>query len=192
MKKALLGLSATVVVLACAAALYGLAWELPNEGPVTVDWKLPPGVTELASSRNRVHGFMSTFGYADLWYAGDAKAFNAYLAEYARLKDLPLQLVIHPAPGSSLRQYVSQPRAHYDWELSVKWDVALREDPKDDKAEGRAVTTLRPEGFVVTLHLFLSDAVTLDDIVVPANVEVKSGGEIEQFVAKHGAAKAKP
>jgi hypothetical protein len=192
MKKALLGLSAAVVVLACGAALYGLAMELPNEGPVTVDWRLPPGVTKLASSRNRVHGFMSTFGYADLWYAGDAKAFNAYLAEYAGLKALPLQLVIHPAPGSSLRRYVSQPRAHYDWELSVKWDVALREDPKDDKAEGRAVTTLRPEGFVVTLHLYLSDAVTLDDIVVPANVEVKSGGEIEQFVAKHGAAKAKP
>jgi len=182
MRKTLLGLSATVVVLACGAALYGLAMELPNEGPVELGWEFPAGIADLASSRNRVHGFMSTFGYADLWYAGDAKAFNAYLAEYARLKDLPLQLVIHPAPGSSLRQYVSEPRAHYDWELSVKWDVALREGPKDDKAGG----------FAVTLHLFLSDAVTLDDIVVPANVEVKSGGEIEKFVAKHQAANAKP
>ena len=94
MRKTLLGLSATVVVLACGAALYGLAMELPNEGPVDLGWKFPAGVADLASSRNRVHGFMSTFGYADLWYA--------------------------------------------------------------------------------------------------ANVEVKSGGEIEQFVAKHRAAKAKP
>jgi len=43
MKKSLLGLFATVVVLACGAALYGFAWELPNEGPVAVDWELPPG-----------------------------------------------------------------------------------------------------------------------------------------------------
>jgi len=186
-KRTLMLACATAVVLACGAALYGLARELPNEGPVELGWKFPAGVADLASSRNRVHGFMSTFGYADLWYAGDAKTFNAYLAEYAKLKDLPLQLVIHPAPGSKLRQYVSEPRVHYDWELSIRWGIALREDPKDPKAEGHAVTTLRPEGFAVTLHLYLSDAVTLDDIVVPAGVEVKSGGEIEQFAARHRA-----
>jgi len=191
-KRMLMLACATVIILACGVALYGLAMELPNEGPVELGWKFPAGVADLASSRNRVHGFMSTFGYADLWYVGDAKAFNAYLAEYAKFKDLLLELVIHPAPGSSLRQYVSEPRTHYDWELSVKWGIALQENRKDDRAEGHAVTTLRPEGFAVTLHLFLSDAITLDDIVVPANVEVKSGGEIEQFVAKRRAAKAKP
>jgi len=182
-KRMLMLACAPVIILACGAALYGLAMELTNEGPVELGWKLPPGVAELASSRNRVHGFTSTFGYADLWYAGDANAFNAYLAEYARLKDLPLQLVIHPAPGSKLRQYVSQPRVHYDWELSVRWGISLQLDRKDDKAEG----------YAVTLHLYLSDAITLDDISVPANVTVQSGDEIEQFIAKHrgrqGAAK---
>ena len=183
MKRTLMLACATVIILACGAAIYGLALKLPNEGPVELGWKFPAGVAELASSRNRVHGFMSTFGYADLWYAGDAKAFNAYLAEYARLKDLPLQLVIHPAPGSKLRQYVSEPRVHYDWELSIKWGISLQADRKDDKAEG----------FAVTLHLYLSDAITLDDISVPANVTVQSGDEIEQFIAQHrgrqGAAK---
>ena len=82
-------------------------------------------------------------------------------------------------------QYVSECRAHYDWKLSIQWGIALREDPKDAKAEGPAVTSLRPEGYAVTLHLFLSDAVTLADVAVPANVEVKSGGEIEHFVAQH-------
>jgi len=71
------------------------------------------------------------------------------------------------------------------WKLSIQWGIAVREDPKDAKAEGPAVTTLRPEGYAVTLHLFLSDAVTLADVAVPANVEVKSGGEIEHFVAQH-------
>jgi len=174
-KRMLMLACAPVIILACGAALYGLAMELTNEGPVELGWKLPPGVAELASSRNRVHGFTSTFGYADLWYAGDANAFNAYLAEYARLKDLPLQLVIHPAPGSKLRQYVSEPRAHYDWELSVKWGISLQADRRDDKAEG----------YAVTLHLYLSDAITLDDISVPANITVQSGDEIEQFIAKH-------
>ena len=80
---------------------------------------------------------------------------------------------------------MSECRAHYDWKLSIQWGIALREDPEDAKAEGPTVTTLRPEGYAVTLHLFLSDAVTLDDLAVIANVEVKSGGEIEQFVAQH-------
>lgn len=82
-------------------------------------------------------------------------------------------------------QYVSECRAHYDRKRSIQWGIALREDPKDAKAEGPAITTLRPEGYAVTLHLFLSDAVTLADVAVPANVEVKSGGEIEHFVAQH-------
>ena len=181
MKRMLMLACATVIILACGAAIYGLAMELPNEGPVELGWKFPAGVAELAGSRNRVHGFMSTFGYANLWYAGDAKAFNAYLAEYAKLKDLPLQLVIHPAPGSKLRQYVSEPRAHYDWELSVRWGMSLQADRKDDKAEG----------FAVTLHLYLSDAITLDDLSVPANVTVRSGGEIEQFAAQHPGAQVK-
>jgi len=72
-------------------------------------------------------------------------------------------------------QYVSDCCAHYDCELFIQWGIALREDPKDAKAEGPAVTTLRLEGY----------AVMLDDLAVPANVEVKSGAEIEQSVAQH-------
>jgi hypothetical protein len=43
MNKAFLVCSAAIIVLACGAALDGLAMELPNEGPVAVDWELPPG-----------------------------------------------------------------------------------------------------------------------------------------------------
>ena len=72
-------------------------------------------------------------------------------------------------------QYVSECCAHNDCELSIQWGIALREDPEDAKAEGPAVTTLRLEGY----------AVMLDDLAVAANVEVKSGAEIEQSVAQH-------
>jgi len=34
-KRMLMLACATVIVLACGAAIYGLAMELPNEGPVT-------------------------------------------------------------------------------------------------------------------------------------------------------------
>jgi hypothetical protein len=170
-------LCAVGMVLACGALVYAVAMDLPNRGPVFITQDLPAGVSELVSSRDRVHGFTSGFGYADLWYAGDAAAFNQYLAQYAQLPKLPIILVISPAPGSKLREFVSQPREHYDWQLEVKWNqpIPLSENRTDRNAEG----------YAVILHVYLSDAITLDDIQVPAGVQVRSGGEIEQFVKQH-------
>jgi len=180
MRKRKIASYAVGMILVFGSAVCAMSFILNSEGPVTFSgqmWsKLPPGVSELASSRNRVRGVM---GYGllvnnvDLWYAGDEKAFNQFLAQYARLQKLPLFFVVHPAPGSGLRKSgLLDLREHYDWRLAVS--------ARESNTEYR-----NGDGYAAVLHVYLSDAVTLDDIQVPAGLEVTSGGEIEQFVARH-------
>jgi len=157
----------TADVLAAGLPVHGLTTELATQGPLR-GWGWPAGVAELAGSRDRVKGHWSTFGHGSLYYAGDAKAFKVFLDRYARVKDFPARLVLHPATGQKGRRYVTQPSTHYDRALIIETGMAIeREKAKGEPAVPRA-----------TLHLYLSDSIGVEDLQVPLNVEVHSGGEI--------------
>jgi hypothetical protein len=174
MKTILAYSTAVAILLAASALLFGLTTELARQGPLQ-GWGWPTGVAELAGSRDRVSGYWSSFGHASLYYAGDANAFKLFLDRYATLEGFPLRLVLHPAPGQKGRRHVTQPSAHYDWVLTIETGTTI----EMEKAKGKPAVPR------ATLHLYLGDSIGVEDLQVPLNVEVHSGGEIETFVAEH-------
>lgn len=158
----------------------GLGADHPADRPVVGQNDWPAGLAELLNADGRVGGF---FVNASDWFffQGDAKTFNAWLAKYATLKDTPLRLVLHPGRGTDRRPWSKEgeTRLPVDWQVDVinrQWTREAIEEKQPVKA-----------GHDVTVHVFLGGQVRLDDLDVPLDVEVRSGGEIEEFVAHHAA-----
>jgi hypothetical protein len=70
----------------------------------------------------------------------------------------------------------TDPDVRFDWLLYVDGLMRSGVAKKDPPPECRP-----------TLHLYLGDNIGLDEILVPLEVEVKSGGELEDFLSEHTA-----
>jgi hypothetical protein len=175
-KKAFVLSLAAVIVLACGVSIFAMRFTMPNDKPVPRQDRWPAGLAELASSRNRVRSYGLNFGSDAYYYAADAKAFNAFLAGYANLKDTPLLLVIHPGLGVKGRAAQTDPDVRFDWLLFVDALTPTADAKKEPRPKCRA-----------TVHLYLGDNIGLDDLQVPFEVEVKAGIEIDDFVSGHTA-----
>jgi hypothetical protein len=140
------------------------------------------GLTELLAGKGYLGGF---FINASDWffYAGDAKALNAFLADYAKLPDTPLVLVLHPGTGKASAPWDKE-ALNCDWSVGVSRERLAR---APEAGEGKALQGKQRPRVEVTLSLWLGGQVGLSDLDVPLNVEVRSGGEIEDFVATHEA-----
>jgi len=135
--------------------------------PVHQQDEWPAGLAELLNREERVHGYWVNANDF-FFFAGDTDAFNEFLEQYAALKNTPLRLALHPGVGMT-GSLSGEKNIPFEWRVSVeKW----HSDPS------KAPT-------LVTMGLWLGGLVKLDKIKVPLNVEVKSGGEIERFVAEH-------
>ena len=65
----------------------------------------------------------------------------------------------------------------YDWQLEIMrrgWGKPL--DPRRTKED---------PGYVVTVHVWLGDAISLDRLEVPKHIDLRSAGVIERFVERH-------
>jgi hypothetical protein len=175
-KKAFVLSLAAVIVLACGVSIFAMRFTMPNDKPVPRQDRWPAGLAELASSRNRVKSYGLNFGADAYYYAGDAKAFNAFVGEYAKLKGVALLLVIHPGLGTKGRAAQTDPDTRFDWLLFI--------DGLDTRPEAKKTG---PGQFPATMHLYLGDNIGLDDLQVPLEVEVKAGIEIDDFVSGHTA-----
>lgn len=171
-KRLVVGFVALVLMLTGAQAAFamgGTHGKGDPKKPISVStW--PKGVAALANREDRIGGHWIN---ASDWfhYAGDAKAFNEFLQQYAKTQGTPLTLVL-----GSVNELVgalgSAASTSYDWELSVVgWGQAS-----------------------ATVTLPLGGRIRLRDINVPANVEVtfigftgKQSREIDEFLAKHKA-----
>src|SRR5262245_29218443 len=82
-----------LITLALPGLVLALGADHPR-GPVGRASYWPDGLQELANCRGRVHGF---FVNAEdfFFYAGETKALNEFLRDYARLKDTKLEVVLH-------------------------------------------------------------------------------------------------
>jgi hypothetical protein len=136
------------------------------------DW--PNGLVDLVNSDDWVAGEwvnQNDFFY----YQGRAAAFDKFLESYSRLPDSPLVVVLHV--GVAPARVDQAPETRFDWELEVLrrgWCAPV--DPRRPDGE---------PGYVVTVHLWLSDGITLDEIHVPKHVDVRSAGDLERFIERH-------
>ena len=180
-------LAAVVALWGCAALALNEISLYPKGEPVggVSDW--PEGLKELVNIDDRVGGYAiqsDTLGgypsYSDdvFYFRGDAKAFAKFLDQYAKLKDTPLRLVLHPGRGMNLKPGDSKGDP-IDWSLTV-WSRAWHEIPETGK-------TPVQKGYDITVDLYLGGNIDLKDLEVPLEIEVQSGGEIEQFIAHHQA-----
>lgn len=146
-----------------ASAMGGTHGKGAPKKPVSVStW--PKGVAGLANREDRTGGYWIN---ASDWfyYAGDAKAFNEFLQQYAKVQGTPRILVLGGVKGLA-GAFGSAAATGHDWELSVAgWGQAS------------ATVTLPLEG-----------RIRLKDIHVPANIQVVFVGEpnreVETFLAE--------
>jgi hypothetical protein len=110
-------------------------------------------------------------------FVGDADAFNDVLKQYARLRDTPLTLMLHPGRGTArtLRDDRRDSIA-CDWQIRIVHTGRMSPEPAE-----------REKPPTVILQLWVGGDVELGKVKVPDNVEVKSVGEIERFIAAHEA-----
>ncbi len=135
----------------------------------------------LVNSRDRVHGCWVNQGdFFD--YAGDAKAFNTFVAAYGKLPDTPHE-VVHAGRAPKTGPLGKDPTLRYDWRLEV-----VR------RGWGAPTDPARPKdkpGYVVTVHVTVGEALPLEALDVPKGVAVKSAGDVEAFVRKRAPAAGK-
>jgi hypothetical protein len=130
---------------------------------------------DLASKGQLVKGQKPVHGYWVNWedvffYAGDTAAFNQFVAAYSKTKNARLRVVIHAGARKARSPWDKADRdIAADWSLYV-WNT------------GAPVAGSKPAPTQV--DVWLGSRIKLDELRIPANVEVASGGEIEKFVAK--------
>lgn len=164
-----------IAMAACCTVALALGASHPNDRPCSnKDW--PAGLSDIVNTKARVCGF---FVNANDWFyfKGDTKAFNSVLAAYGKLKDTPLLLVLHPGRGTAREPWDKGKGTPCEWSVEVirrGWGAPEAKPGETGK-------------YVVTLHLWLGGDVSLEELDVPLNVNVRSGTEIEKFVAEHEA-----
>jgi len=164
-----------LMMAACCTVALALGGGHRNDQPCSHKaW--PPGLADIVNTKARVCGF---FVNANDWfyYRGDTKAFNNVLAAYGKMKDTPLLLVLHAGRGTAREPWDKGAGTPCEWSIAVirrGWGAPQAKPGETGK-------------YVVTLHLWLGGDVALEGIDVPLNVNVRSGAEIETFVAEHQA-----
>ena len=121
---------------------------------------------ELVKGQTPVHGYF--VNEEDVFfYAGDTAAFNKFAASYGKLKKVSLKVVIHPGAKKA-----RSPWDKADRNIPVTWSYYVA---APDGTPGKPAST--------QVDVWLGSQIKLQELRIPANVEVVSGGEIEKFVA---------
>jgi len=182
-----------------AVLLFNLAWCVPalslmikrdldhSQVPSSPDW--PAGLKELVSREGRVYGRhldAPTFGrgyeLVSIYFAGDTSAFNKFMEGYARLTGTPLTLTLHAGRGVVSPLAFEKRRIFFDWQVNISRYRPPEASDSTEKSE---------PAYTVGVELWVGGNVELDNVNVPLNVEAKSDGEIEKFIADHQAKRKK-
>jgi hypothetical protein len=151
------------------------------------DW--PRGLRELAGNRHRVYGYhfdAPTFGEGflswDLYYSGDPDAFNAFVADYAKLpgdgfyEDQPLTLTLHDARKGVPQNFTGPDKdaPPFDWKLRITVNQVR-------SAMGLG---LDPDVHVF-LDVWVGEALPLDMLKFPQAVRLQAATLFDTFISKH-------
>lgn len=175
----------TALTLLRALALVGaaapFAWGLGGDYTIRPDGDIvsqqpdwPEGLADLVNSGSAVDGYWVNASSA-FFFVGETEVLNTFLNDYGRLKHTPLVAVLHAGSERKGKPWGDQPTEHYDWKLTVLrrgWGAPEAPDRPDEK-------------YVVTVDIWLDRNVRLSELKIPPTVEVKSGGEIDEFIRNH-------
>ena len=171
-------LAAVLVAAGWVTIALAMGANHPKGQPVGGTDAWPAGLKELVNIDARTGGY---FVNSDdvFYFRGDAKAFTKFLEQYAKLQDTPLRLILHPGRGMSATPWNDPKPEPIDWSLTTQ-DRAWREIGETGKKPAK-------RGYDVTVHLYLSGNIDLQNLEVPLEIEVQSSGEMEKFIITHDA-----
>ena len=123
----------------------------------------PDGLKELVNLKSRIGGMF--VNNDDLFfYAGTAREFSAFLADYAKIRGIEKhQLILHRG-ASEAGLLAGVKRWPCDWKLLGRPCASL------SRAEAGP-------GCVLEIHFWTGGRIPLDEVVVPENVEVANATE---------------
>ena len=136
----------------------------------------PTGLPDLINTGDRVSGHWVNQSDS-FYYTGDAASLNKLLASYGKLPNTPLTVVLHAGAKPLTGPLGGEQQTLYDRQLDVTrrgWGVPR--DPRLPENE---------PGYVVTVHVWLGEAITLDRLDIPKHIDVRSAGDIERFINTH-------
>jgi hypothetical protein len=124
---------------------------------------------QLVEGQKPVHGYL--VNWEDVFfYAGDTGDFNRFAEAYSKLENVELRIVIHAGATKARSPWGQKDRdIPADWSYSV-WNTARA-------AKGGKPAPAR-------VDVWLGSRIKLEEVRIPANVKVVSGGEIEKFVGE--------
>ena len=180
MRRACLVVALAGVVLVIAPMVLGLGGKYatdrnkPNWGATHLKW--PAGLADMVNSKHRVAGHWVNPS-DEFFFKGTSADFNRFLQQYAKLADTPLTLVIHAGSARRSALWGKEPAIRYDWKLLSlhRGFMAVRDPQRFQKKTG----------YEITVDLWIDSQVKLEEIAVPVNVNLKSGGEIDTFIKAH-------
>lgn len=165
------------LALVTAAGVLALGGDHPPGklvGKQNAQW--PAGLLDLINSTERVGGHWVNQGDF-FYYDGDAATLNKFLEAYGKLPDTPVTVVLHAGGKPMTGPLGGERKTPYTWMLeSVRRGWGAPRDPRLPEKE---------PGYVVTVHIWLTDAITLDRLVVPKHVDVTSTDDIQRFIEAH-------
>jgi hypothetical protein len=148
-------------IFAMASAVWALAGVFGAE-PTGRNTGWIPGIYELANRPNRFGGYF--VNAQDVFcYRGDAREFNAFLSQYAKLAGTPLVLYLHVGLKNIRLPWPDQTvKLDPDWTLYVSpksWSM-YRDEPN------------APD-FITRTDIWLGGKIRREDIKVPENITVR-------------------
>lgn len=123
---------------------------------------------ELVKGQTPVHGYW--VNWEDMFfYSGDTGELNRFLESYAKMTGHTRRVVIH-AGGKKARSPwdMTDRDIPTDWSF-YRWNTGSAENAKPAPSR---------------VDIWIGTRIKLDELQVPAGIEVTSGGEIERFVER--------
>lgn len=184
MKTSLMTAAVAALLLAVSQGL-ALPWAMVEpygDGhitPMSRDGKIDKDLEALMNFPGRVYGEHRAFSeigdWEDAYFAGSTQEFNVFLQQYAKLNYKPLTLYVRNEPAIAKKAAV----------------CGVREDVRYDWCFMRYIPGTKPPGEPsVSLELCIGGGIDAGKVIVPPNVDVKSGKdgpdpEVDRFVERH-------
>jgi hypothetical protein len=130
----------------------------------------PKGVYDAVNQPNRVHGYWINSSDT-LFYKGSNAELQEMTCKLTQARCATVEVVLHAGTGVAKSPWSKDRIDTADWSLTIAGDDAITKT--QDK---------------IRIDVWLGGSVTLADLRLPPTVTVKSGGEIESFIKRHGAA----